>query len=54
MWKRRGGPWYSEKESHGYTPSSAQNAYCEFSFMTWKDGLDDLRRSGSDMEKPND
>ncbi|MFO8089273.1 MAG: hypothetical protein R6U13_05505 [Desulfatiglandaceae bacterium] len=54
MWKRRGGQWYSEKEHHAYTPSPAQNAYCEFSFMTWKDGMDDLHRSGSDMEKPND
>jgi len=54
MWKRRGGPWYSEKEAHMYTPASAKNAYCEFSFMTWRDGVDDLRRPGSEMEKPND
>jgi hypothetical protein len=54
MWKRRGGPWYSEKETQRFTPASAQNAYCEFSFMTWRDGMDDLRHPGNKTEKPND
>jgi hypothetical protein len=52
-WKRRGGPWYVEKQPHSYITSSAQNGYCEFSFMTWKDGLDDLRRPAPDKEKPD-
>jgi hypothetical protein len=52
-WKQRGGPWYAEKDRQPGTRSPGQNAYCEFSFLTWKDGLDGLRRSGPDKEKPN-
>ncbi|HDR14508.1 MAG TPA: hypothetical protein ENN79_03270 [Desulfobacteraceae bacterium] len=53
LWKRRGGPWYVEKEQNRYPAPDSHNAYCEFSFMTWKDGLDDLRRPESHKETRN-
>jgi hypothetical protein len=54
QWKRRGGPWYREKHSAQNTISHSQSSYCEFSMMTWRDGLDELNRPTPDRKESND
>ena len=43
-WRQRGGPWYVEPIPDRYGPgvSASGGTYCEFSMMTWRDGVDEL------------